>query len=159
MKLRCVRFLGLWLLCIVPIWAQGGKPGDSKPSVVFVCEHGSAKSVIAAAEFKRMAQERGLDLIILSRGANPDTEIPKLVRDGLKADGLEAGVVTPTRVSKKDLMGATKIVSFGPDLAPWVPDGASVLDWNATPSVSQDYHAARDYIRKRLQLLLKEFKN
>ena len=41
---------------------------------------------------------------------------------------------------EKDLKGATKIVSFGPDLTPWLADGATVVDWSATPSVSEDYH-------------------
>jgi arsenate reductase len=153
---RCV--LPLFLLVLAPIWAQDGKSSSTKPTVVFVCEHGSAKSIIAAAEFKRMAAERGLDLNILARGTSPDAEIPKLVRDGLKADGHDVGVLKPTKVSEKDLKGATKIVSFGPDLTPWLTDGAKVTDWSATPSVSQDYRGARDYIRKQLELLLKDLK-
>ena len=31
-------------------------------TIVFVCEHGSAKSVVAAAHFDRLAGERGLGL-------------------------------------------------------------------------------------------------
>jgi hypothetical protein len=112
--------------------------------------------MIAAAEFKRMAAERGLDLNILARGTNPDAEIPKLVRDGLKADGVDLGALRPTKVSERDLKGAAKIVSFGPDLSPWLTDGATVADWSATPSVSEDYGRARDYIRKQLELLLKD---
>ena len=47
------------MLTIVPlglavVLAQDHKSPDSKPTVVFVCEHGSAKSVIAAAEFERV---------------------------------------------------------------------------------------------------------
>jgi hypothetical protein len=64
----------------------------------------------------------------------------------------------PTKVSEKDLRGATKIVSFGPDLGQWLPDGATVMDWSATPSVSEDYRAARECIRKQLELLVKELK-
>lgn len=66
---------------------------------MFVCEHGSAKSVIAAAELKRIAKEKGLDLNILARGTNPDAEIPKLVRDRLKADGYDIGMLKPAKVS------------------------------------------------------------
>ena len=39
-----------------PPRAQVGAP----PTVLFVCEHGAAKSVIAAAEFNRLAEQRGL---------------------------------------------------------------------------------------------------
>jgi len=62
------------------------------------------------------------------------------------------------KVSEKDLKGATKIVSFGPDLSPWLTDGTTVADWSATPSVSEDYQAAREYIRKQLEILVKELR-
>jgi len=145
------------LLLASALSAQDSKT-PTKPTVVFVCEHGSAKSIIAAIEFEFMAKEKGLDLIVLSRGVNPDAEIPKLIRDGLKADGYDAGTRKPTKVSEKDLQGATRIVSFGPDLKPWLADGTAVLDWSATPSVSDDYQKARNYIRQQLEILLKDFK-
>jgi len=146
------------LLLASALSAQESKPLATKPTVVFVCEHGSAKSIIAAIEFESMAKEKGLDLIVLSRGTNPDAEIPKLIRDGLKADGYDAGNRKPTKVSEKDLQGAARIVSFGPDLKPWLADGTAVLDWSATPSVSDDYQRARNYIRQQLEILLKDFK-
>jgi protein-tyrosine-phosphatase len=138
--------------------AQDSRSSANKPTIVFVCEHGSAKSVIAAAELERMAKEKGLDLNILARGVNPDAEIPKLVRDGLKTNGLDAGSLKPRKVSEQDLKGAARIVSFGPDLTPWLADGAKVSDWSATPSVSEDYGKAREYIRRQLEMLLKDFK-
>jgi len=146
------------LLFASALLAQDSKTPGTKPTVVFVCEHGSAKSIIAAIEFESMAKEKGLDLIILARGTNPDAEIPKLVRDGLRADGYDAGTRKPTKVSEKDLQGAARIVSFGPDLKPWLADGIAVLDWSATPSVSEDYRTARNYIRQQLEILLKDFK-
>src|SRR5262249_18865033 len=104
--------LPLYLLALAPLWGQDIKPSGAKPTVVFVCEHGAAKSVIARAELSRMAKEKGLDLNVLSRGTNPDAEVPKLVRDGLKSDGLDIGGLKPTKVSENDLKNATKIVSF-----------------------------------------------
>jgi hypothetical protein len=69
----CLLLLSMFSLLIVR--AQDNKGPDPKPTVVFVCEHGSAKSVIAAVEFKRMAKENGLDVNVLTRGTNPDPEI------------------------------------------------------------------------------------
>src|SRR6266478_4705240 len=146
------------IMLATAILAQQTKTTSTKPTIVFVCEHGSAKSIIAAVEFERMAKEKGLDLNILARGTNPDAEIPKLVRDGLKADGYDAGSLKPTKVSEKDLKGAARIVSFGPDLKPWLAPGVAVSDWSATPPVSEDYRAAREYIHQRLEMLLKDFK-
>src|SRR6266478_6234419 len=85
------------IMLATAILAQQTKTTSTKPTVVFVCEHGSAKSIIAAAEFERMAKEKGLNLNILARGTNPDAEITKLVRDGLEADGYDVGNLKPTK--------------------------------------------------------------
>jgi protein-tyrosine-phosphatase len=149
----------LFLLSSLPGWAQTDQSPSTRPKVVFVCEHGSAKSMIAATEFSRMTKQNGLDVTVISRGTNPDAELPKGVRDGLTSDGHDVSMLKPTKVSEADLKNATKIVSFGPDLTPWLPKGAAVADWSATPSVSENYSVARDYIRRQLEALLKDFKN
>ncbi len=126
------------------------------PKIVFVCEHGAAKSVIAAAEFRRLAKERGLHFDVISRGTVPDAEVDAGVRQGLKADGIDAGSGKPLKVSSKDLEGATRVVTFGPDLSPLLPRNKVALDWSAAPSPSKDYRAARDYILKQVEALLAE---
>jgi arsenate reductase len=148
--------LPLFLSGLGLMFAQDRESAAVKPTVVFVCEHGSAKSVIAATELRRMAKEKGLNLNVLSRGTNPDSEVPKPVREGLRADGYDVDNVKPIKVSEADFKGASKIVTFGPDLKPWIADGTPVEDWSATPSVSEDYRKARDSIRKQLEVLLKE---
>ena len=49
--------------------AQSAVPAE--PTVVFVCEHGAAKSVIATAYFNKIAAERGLRARAVYRGVNP----------------------------------------------------------------------------------------
>jgi hypothetical protein len=75
--------------------------------VVFVCEHGTVKSVVAMAYFTQLAQERHLRLRAISRGTNPDSRVPSLVRDGLRSDGLTLGPFTPTQFSPADLSSAS----------------------------------------------------
>src|SRR6476660_2666664 len=70
--------LPICLLALTPVCAQD-KPEPKR--VVFVCEHGSAKSVIAATEFSRIARENGLKVDVLTRGTNPDAEVSKSIRD------------------------------------------------------------------------------
>ena len=134
--------------------AQQPPAKQNPPKIVFVCEHGAAKSVSAAAEMRRLAKEKGLLLRIESRGTVPDAEIAAGVRQRLKADGLDAGASKPVKVSAQDLEGAIRIVSFGPNLESLAPIGTKVLDWSATPSPSQDYATARNYIVKQLESLL-----
>jgi len=124
--------------------------------VVFVCEHGAAKSIIAAAEFERMAKEKGLAVIAVSRGTTPDAEIGTAVRQGLRSDGIDLGPAKPVKLSAKDLADASRVVSFGPDLAEWLPKGAKAADWSATPSPGENYQAARLYIVKQLEPLIAE---
>lgn len=144
-----MRFLALAMFSLAA-WAQSSAPA---PKIVFVCEHGAAKSVIAAAEFERMAKERGLTFTAISRGTEPDPEIPAGVRKGLKQDGIDVGTAKPVKVTPEDLKSAVRVVTFGPDLA-LVLKEVQTLDWSATPSPSKDYTAARDYIRKELESLL-----
>src|SRR5258706_16004324 len=58
------------------------KTNEQTPVVVFVCEHGSAKSVLAAAHFNALAKRRGLRVRAISRGTNPDQAIAAPVAEG-----------------------------------------------------------------------------
>jgi hypothetical protein len=89
----------------------------------------------------------------ITRGTSPDREIPMDVRNGLKADGIDIGAMKPVKVRREDLSDAQVVVSFGPDLSA-IAGKAKVEDWSATPDVSKDFPAARDYIVKPLQALL-----
>ena len=48
-------------------------PSTSAPAVVFVCEHGAAKSVVATAYFNKLAAERNLPFRATFRGTVPRT--------------------------------------------------------------------------------------
>lgn len=70
--------------------ARGAKPTDSK-IVLFVCEHGVAKSVLAAALFKTMARERGLAVRADRRAAStPQIEPSLSTNKAMAADGVFA---------------------------------------------------------------------
>ena len=151
-KLRIALFSTL--LCATALVAQ--RSPEPKPKVVFVCEHGAAKSVLAAAEFERMAKQRGLAVSVIARGTNIDPELAPSVVKGLRADGLTPSLAKPVKADAADFVGAAKVVTFGPDLAPLMPTGKHALDWSATPSPGKDYQAARDHIREQLSTLLSQ---
>jgi hypothetical protein len=51
---------------------------SSAAQVLFVCEHGNVKSLMATSYFNQMAQERGLAFRAVSRGSAPDsTTVPR----------------------------------------------------------------------------------
>src|SRR5438128_12473611 len=61
---------------------------SSRGNVLFVCLHGSAKSLIAAEHFNRIAAARGLGARATSAGTEPDDAIPPHVIPGLPAGGI-----------------------------------------------------------------------
>jgi arsenate reductase (thioredoxin) len=123
-------------------------------TIVFVCLHGAAKSVIASAYLNRLAQERGLDVRASAAGIEPEPEIPSPVREGLLRDGLDVGHLRPRRVAHDELESACRVVSFGCDLGDLAPPGGAVERWDDVPLVSDGFPAARDAIAERVRRLL-----
>jgi protein-tyrosine-phosphatase len=122
-------------------------------TVLFVCLHGAAKSLVAARHLERLARERGTSIRAEFAGTNPDPELTPAAVAGLRAEGLEAGGRPPRRVTADDVRRAARVVSFGCDLGALAP-GVSVERWDDVPAVSENYRAARDAIVARLPALL-----
>jgi protein-tyrosine-phosphatase len=132
-------------------------PRDTQ-RVVFVCEHGTVKSVVAAAHFNKLARERGLPFVAVSRGTAPDSALPALVRDGLLADGAGPWRAAPTRLTEADVGGASLFVSFDQPIDDLVAGRAPVRHWDNTPSVMQGYMTGRDAIVARVTALVDELR-
>src|SRR3989442_5183079 len=127
--------------------------GSPKPRVLFVCLHGAAKSVVAAAHFRKLAAARGLDIDAVATGTEPDRELAPGAVKGLAADGLTATPSRPRPVTLYDLETATRVVSFGCDVVP--ARGQRVEQWDV-PAVSDGYAAARDRIVANVERLVAE---
>jgi protein-tyrosine-phosphatase len=131
------------------------KSDASSSIVVFVCEHGAAKSVIAAAHFNRLAMERGLPFRAISRGTKPDDVVAAGVRSGLASDGIDVSSWRPTAVSDQEIRQAAQVVSLATDLPATKPFvKGKLLEWNDIPLVSENYDAARTAIVERVRKLL-----
>jgi arsenate reductase (thioredoxin) len=125
-------------------------------SVLFVCLHGAAKSVLAAADFQRMAAARGLEIPAASAGTEPDPAIAPGVLRTLLAEGVDLRGQSPRRVTRDDVAGAARVVAFGCDLGETAPAGTRVEQWADVPPVSDDLPAARAVIRRHLERLVEE---
>jgi arsenate reductase (thioredoxin) len=64
-------------------------------TVVFVCQHGAAKSVLAAALLERLAAEHGIALRALARGTEPEPQVVPAVAAGLLAKGIDVRTWQP----------------------------------------------------------------
>ena len=80
---------------------------SSGTSIVFVCEHGAAKSVIATAYFNKLAAERGLSARATFRGTTPQDALSVRTVEGLRADGVAIPSGRPTAISDSDVSNAS----------------------------------------------------
>jgi arsenate reductase len=126
----------------------------SARSIVFVCLHGAAKSVIAATYLNRLSTERGLQLRAAAAGIEPESEVPPHVCEGLLSDGLDVRRYRPRRVTPEELTAAWRVVSFGCDVGGIASSNLAVEQWDDVPLVSEGFAAARDAIVARVHQLL-----
>jgi protein-tyrosine-phosphatase len=118
-------------------------------TIVFVCLHGSAASQVAAAHFNKIATERGLRYVAVSRGIEVNSSVPVHIRDGLSLDGLAPVNDVPKPLTPNEAATAARLIAFDP-----VPDDkrgeSEVKYWSDVPPVMRDYAAARDAITRHI---------
>ena len=123
------------------------------PRVVFVCEHGAAKSVIAAAYFNKIAAERGLPDRAIYRGASPQAELSVSALKGLKEDGLTLPSDKPSPITAADVTAATHVFAIGCTLPAHAASSGKADSWDDVPE-NQGYAAQRDAIKKHVERLI-----
>ena len=137
--------------------AQGGST-TPRPTVLFVCEHGTVRSVLARVLFDRYADSIGLDMRAVSRGTRPDSIVPAWMQRGLAGDHVTLGHWRPQRLAESDLASASYVVSFDIPASATAGARAPRAQWDGLPSVSADYAVGRDAIRARVRQLADSLK-
>lgn len=122
--------------------------------VVFVCQYGYAKSLVAAKHFERMAAERGVPVQVSARGLTPKAAVPATIAAPLRADGLPVDGYAPVALTASDVADADVVIAFGVDIPH--PSKALVRRWDDVGGLTEDYPGARDMIRLHLRVLLDE---
>jgi arsenate reductase (thioredoxin) len=122
--------------------------------VAFVCLHGSAKSLIAAEYFSRLAKARGIDATGTTSGPQPDAEIPTNVIEGLRDRGIDVTGKRPALLNAAALARANHIVSFGCDLSKLIAPERPIERWDDCPDVSDDFNTAWHFITARVERVL-----
>jgi arsenate reductase (thioredoxin) len=123
-------------------------------TILFVCEHGAAKSIIAAAYFNKLAYEMGLNLQAIARGTLPDDQLSPVTIQGLAQDGLISTELTPRKLLPSEITSAQHVIAFGDLLNKEDYQDVDIENWNQVPPVSSDYQIARDAIVEQLHQLL-----
>jgi arsenate reductase len=122
--------------------------------VAFVCLHGSAKSLIAAEYFNRLARERSLPLRATTSGPEPDPEVPDNVVEGMKSRGFDVRTYKPALISPDHLRDADLIISFACEAGRKLAPSKAEERWDECPAVSDDFDTAWDFITRRVEKLV-----
>jgi protein-tyrosine-phosphatase len=139
------------LLSAVGVAAQSA----ADPAIVFVCEHGAAKSVIATAYFNKLARERGLPYHATFRGTDPQVELSVSALKGLREDGIEIPTGKPTVISPRDVEKATHVFAIGCTLPASALASGKAASWSDVPD-GEGYARTRDAIVRHVTVLLDE---
>lgn len=147
-------------IAIVSASLRAQKQADSAPlkppTVLFMCPHGAAKSVLASAYFERLAKERGLNVRVESAGTDPDPTVSPAVATHLKRQGYSAPKSNPRKVTSKDFESADVVISIGCDLSGLQEPRGKLVRWDEVPPLSDDFARADEAIRKRVTELIDE---
>ena len=123
-------------------------------TILFLCPHHAAKSVIAAAYFNQLARQHGLVLTADSAGTDPSEAVSPAVVNMLLSEGIDVSQQQPRRVTQTDLAQAQRIISMGctSDELGIAPE--RVEQWDDIPLVSKDIIGAGEAIRAHVQSLI-----
>lgn len=136
-------------------WAASAQDADHR--IVFVCEHGSVKSLIAVSLFDRTAKQRGLPFRAVARGVNPEEHVPPVIVAAMRDDGFEVGNFRPQALQTQDVAGAARVVAIGVDLTSHADEAhIPIQSWDDVPPASVDYAAARAALQRHIDALLDE---
>lgn len=143
------------LLTVMLSLGPGLQPagGAPSPQVVFVCEHGAAKSLIATLYFNKLAAERGIAARASFRGVDPQDALSVRAVAGLNDDGLAIPAQRPTAITAADVAAATHIFAIGCSLPASAAQSAKASSWDDVPD-DQGYGPMRDAIVRHVRALI-----
>jgi arsenate reductase (thioredoxin) len=129
---------------------------EKSTSVLFMCPHGAAKSVLASAYFQRFAKERGLNVRVETAGIEPEEVISPVVASHLREKGYTVPVGKPRAATRGDVDVADVVISMGCDLSGLPVPADKLRRWDDVPGPSEDFKAADEAIRRRVVQLVDE---
>ena len=125
-------------------------------TILFMCPHNAAKSLLAATYCRQIVTERQLEWHILTAGTDPDNEPAAAVVGLLRSEGFAVSGEKPHRVTEAELAAADWIISMGCDLSGLVLSNTAVVHWDDIPPPSQELMGARQAILNHLERFMNQ---
>jgi len=149
--------IAVFVLALGCVTASCFAQRTAERQILFVCEHGNVKSLMAASYFNQHIREFNLPYRAVARGSAPDsTTVPAAIVQGLEHDGINVSAFQPTKVSASDIASPVRIILIGTSLPANLPvtSKARIEQWNDVPPASVDFEAARESLRKHVRELI-----
>ena len=158
MRLTVIRTIAIAALGV--LWCfptQCNAQAATRSQVLFVCEHGNVKSLMAASYFNQLAQERQLSFHAVARGSKPSSKtVPPVIVQELRRDGFDVSKFHPSKVSLSDVSASERVVLIGTTLPPeaWEEGASKIEQWNDVPPADVDYAATRESLKSHVTKLV-----
>ena len=152
---RSIASLLAMLVVVIAAVSADAQPAAKTPTVLFMCPHGAAKSVMASAYFQKLAKERGLNVRVDAAGTDPEPALSKGVVARLQKDGYAVPIEKPRAATAADMTTADVVISMGCDLSKLPAPKGELKNWNV-PDFSANFDAAEQAIRDQVTRLVDE---
>ena len=129
---------------------------DESRTVLFICHHGAAKSVLAAADLRTLATNRGIRIAAQAAGTEPDQAVLPAVIQAVGSDEGDFAQVKPHRVTQDELLSAWRVITFNLEPIDLPADRPDAERWDDVPAVSEDFLGAREAIGRHLDRLIED---
>ena len=128
-------------------------------TILFLCPHAAAKSVIASAYFNQLAQEHNLAWVGDAAGTDPSLTVSPAVVSLLQTEGIDVAQHQPRRIRPDELEQAYRVISLGCELEDLQIEADAVEQWLDVPAPSQDLIGAQKAIRNHVEQLIDELRS
>ena len=126
-------------------------------TIVFVCEHGSSKSLVAAELFNRAAQQRGIATRAVSRAVSEkivEATVPTTLVHSLSGDGFDDATFRPQPLTTAEAKNASHVVVINYDANVDAAGGRALERWTIVHPVTVEYDGAKAELSSRIDALI-----
>ena len=123
-------------------------------TILFLCTHNTATSVMASAYFNELALQTGLAIRAKSAGVKPAEAVSPLIVTMLRREGIDVSQHQPSLVCIDELRTARRVISMGCSLEIIGVPHERLEEWNDIPIFCQHPEATRIVIRVLVEHLI-----
>ena len=123
-------------------------------TILFLCPHNAAKSIMAEAYFNHRVQQDGLPFLADSAGTEPSEHIWPTVIGLLQHEGIPLTSQIPRKVTRNDILDAFQVISLGCALEEVEGLPRQFIPWEDIPLASTDLLASWMAIRHHVDQLI-----